>query len=340
MPECSLLKRTANALLDVGFAPIAPEMSRRIGELAAMENTPRYGLTWTYVTQAVNGHATGLSPLGYILFRDSAFIAANAFHRPLDGMVCVHFVTPKSFPASTNLGAIAAEVQARTPHLPIYLKKAPSDLRQNALSQGFRRVSLGDVWHVGAPWEDDTIPERILPIGAAFEATEHSSSEIANKTRRFARKTEGKRIAWIQLEEANAAAAMGVINSFFDYKLERHIDISVPTDYSNMVYWPARRDLRDLIRQVLLCDEDAIAVLILERLNSSNVFGLYCNLCLYRRHPYLSEYVMMHAVREAAERGATALYLGGSETAGLDSFKEKFGAYQAVDAYEWLIRDP
>jgi len=295
----------------------------------------RYASTWTYLTQAVNGYGLHLNDLGY-LFRDGDGIAfVNLFARPRDGKMCWHLVSPLRL-NSVAILRVVERFRAALPG-PVYLKKIAPDLAA-ALHQhtGFEDAATSP-WHPDAILEDDTYPEVVAHVSRTSELMQTSSSELANKLRRFDRRIAGRQIEWRPVTAENSDDARQVIQRFFEHKRASHIDISEPADYENMLRYPACRPESDLVRQLLYADGRPLALLVLERIIDSSVFGLYCNISLYPELRYLSESVVSYGLHLAAMSGAGAVNMGGSESAGLDTFKRKFGATTLVSTPRWLV---
>lgn len=333
---CLITRAVVDALIKCGFAPLEKSMGVGLLAMSAIDTCARYASTWTYITQAANGHTLGSAPLGYVLFESDWFISAGVFRRPKDNRICVHFIIPLRQTNGSAVSALAERVRTLV-DVPVYLKKAPEEVRAAAVARGFRYASRGDEWHPQAAWEDDTYPERELDISVARAILEDPTSEPARKIRRFHRRVQGSTLSWKPLEDSDLGDARAVVAEFFRYKLERHIEISSPEDYINMITAPSPRSEQDLVRELLLCNNEGIALLVMERVGQSRRFGLYCNLSLYRKYRYVSEVVIARAVARALSLDATCINLGGSESEGLDLFKTKFGATAARDDFPWLI---
>ncbi len=69
---------------------------------------------------------------------------------------------------------------------------------------------------------------------------------------------------------------------------------------------------------------------------SPDTTGLYANITLHQEFPYLSEYLIVYCCRLLKEKGYRYLNLGGSETAGLFQFKEKFSPV-AYNKMHWVV---
>lgn len=293
----------------------------------------QYAGTWTYLTQAVNGYALGLNELGYFIRLGLGVAFVALFVRPLDDKLCWHVVCP------LNLSPLeVCDICLRLSDAldaPIYLKKLkPPLLIQLARLPGFCDAATSP-WHPQAPLEDDTYPEQVARIDYALELLNTSSSEVATKIRRFERKVPCHRLTWQELSEPTTPRK--VIRQFFGYKRAVHIDISQPSDYENMLVHPSPRPHSDVIRYLLSIDSLPLALIIMERIGSSGVFGLYCSIALYQRFPYLSEVVVAQTFRLAADCGGIAVNLGGSESKGLNHFKAKFGTTAVAPTPGWLI---
>jgi hypothetical protein len=336
MPET---KASNDALLLVtkraGLLPISLGDAPEIQNMLTSVHEARYASTWTYLTQAVNGYGLHLNDLGYLL-RDNGGIAfSNLFVRPTDGQMCWHLVSPLRLEPSAVAACVERLRSARA--APVYLKKVNPDLAA-ALREypGFADARVAP-WHPDAILEDDTYPEVVAELSRVSELMSTSSSEFANKLRRFDRRIAGRDLQWCDVTTANSDDARQVIQRFFEHKQTSHVDISEPADYENMLRFPAPRSGTDFVRQILYADRQPLALLVLERIIDSTTFGLYCNISLYPELRYLSEAVVSHGFELAAARGAEAVNMGGSESVGLDTFKRKFGAADLASLPRWLV---
>lgn len=326
------------ALAAARATPITATNAQQVNAFLEQTATDEYAGTWTYLTQAMNGFALRLNPLGYFLRLDSGMAFVNIFARPTDGTHCWHVISPFAL-ATADIAQLCQRLVGAL-NAPVYLKKLPHDLVGSLSAVTGFRAATDAPWHSAAPLEDDTFPEQVIRVVDALNLLETATSEIANKLRRFARRVATRRLVWRQITDEQVADARCVIRQFFEHKRTMHIELSHPLDYENMLLYPAPRGVGDLIRQVLYVDDVAMAVLVMERIGRSDAFGLYCNISLYPVVRYLSEAVVAHGLRLLSSFGAGSLNFGGSETLGLQSFKRKFGAEAATSPPGWLLFSP
>ncbi len=299
--------------------------------------TPDYADSWTYVTQAANGHDLELSPTGYYAKGTQAFCVAGIFPRPHTGELAVHLINPAGPRAAALVAKLCMEIR-RVCDCAIYLKKADLELCRDLEATGNFTWDDSMAWHPQAPQEDDTYPVLLLDVDqslALFEAGR--LNQVRDKYARFLNRTKQREVAWHPLSPKRYTDARAVIQRFFHFKAEDHIDISKPCDYENMLTNSSESWNADsLVRQICSIDGQAAAILVMERIGKSNALGLYCNLALYQDHKYLSEFVIHRALKVAKEREFRYLNIGGSESQGLHTFKQKFHPVDQ-ETRRWLI---
>lgn len=338
MPDSA--SEVQDKLANLDFLALNEGDNRHVCAILAQDNMVHYGMTWTYVTQAVNGYALGLNALGYAYETANFWVAAGVFDRPVDGKRCLHLVSPVGCDVICSLVPLCRQLWDAL-GMPIYIKKVAPLTRSRLLSCPHFYDASAHPWHPRAALEDDTYAERVLSMADALRVLRQSSSEVANKLRRFARREADADLVWCDLEDTTLGAARSIVIDFFKYQGLGHIDISGPTDYENMLlYPPSSRGSHDVIRRVLFCRSQPVSLLILERIGNSDTIGVYCNLALYQEHRYLSEYVVTQAIGISHSLGMSHLNLGGSESEGLDLFKAKFGARSSEGSASWVYHSP
>lgn len=321
----------------LGIKPLTPTAWQAAAKLFDSKATPDYADTWTYLTQAANGYDLELSPTGYCAKSTRAFCVAGIFARPFSGKLAVHLINPAGPRAAALVTKLCAEVRAVS-NCAIYVKKADAELIHELEEAGGFSWSESMAWHSQAPQEDDTFPELLLEVDRSLALFETGRlNQARDKYARFLSRTRTREVAWYPLTQKRYAEARAVVDRFFDFKAEEHIDISKPCDYENMFLNSSESwNSEGVVRQICCIDGKAAALLVMERIGKSSALGLYCNLALYQDHKYISEFVIHRALKVARERGFRYLNVGGSESEGLHAFKMKF---LPVDKEErkWLV---
>jgi hypothetical protein len=116
----------------------------------------------------------------------------------------------------------------------------------------------------------------------------------------------------------------------------KELHISQPTDYDGIIHHPPLGENgKSYFSKVLWIDDRPAALFAMEPV-SKDTCGLFANIALHREFPYLSEHLVIRCCELARDAGYKFLNLGGSETAGLFQFKEKFGPvrYQKM---HWVV---
>lgn len=301
------------------------------------KSTPEYADTWTYLTQAANGYELGLNPVGYYAESNQAFCVVGIFRRPFNGELAVHLINPVGARAADLVLKLCYEIWA-TNNCAIYVKKAHRELCSALKRTGCFLWDESFAWHPQAPQEDDTYPELLLDVVSSLSLFEVGRlNQARDKYGRFLNRTKSRNVAWHSLTSSRYSEARAIIERFFCFKADDHIDISQPCDYENMLSkssesWNADR----IFRQMCVIDGKPAALLVMEGIRDSSALGLYCNLSLYQDFKYISEFVLHRALQVAHDNGFVYVNVGGSESKGLHDFKSKF---QPVDQKhgKWLV---
>lgn len=334
-PEAEAL---ASTILELGFNPLNAESWPTVKKLILDKTdagTVGYADTWTYLTQATNGWAMKTNRCGYFIRQGKDLCIGGLFRRPRDKRLAVHLVNPMGDGRVALVRTFCQRVAGR---FPVYVKRADNELYEELSESGDFHWQPEFAWHADAPEEDDTFPEVELEVNtslALFAAGR--TNPVLAQLARFRNRVKGMELAWLPVSSLREEDARQVVAQFFRHKEERHIDISQPTDYENMICYPRpRASQRTLIREVCYIGGTVAAFLVMERIGDTEVLGLYCSIALYQKFPCLSEFVIQRALELANAHGYRYLNLGGSESEGLHRFKMKFKPVH-TEKRNWLV---
>lgn len=219
----------------------------------------------------------------------------------------------------------------------VYIKKISQRQRDELLSiPDFKVVDQTNGWYQEAPQEDDTFPEQILEVKITLTELLKSrkESQVKDKYVRALRRY-GKEL---QIEQYNAdnqeqrRIAFRLVDKFFAIQEEKDKHLSLPQDYFNLIgikplhtaYWSS----------LFYIEKGPAAFYFAER--HGNTAHLYANITLHDRFPYLSEFIIIHLLQEITKAGVQKMNPGGSETVGLDRFKQKFKPIEEKKMY-WVL---
>ncbi|NEO28557.1 MAG: hypothetical protein F6K03_17185, partial [Kamptonema sp. SIO4C4] len=115
-----------------------------------------------------------------------------------------------------------------------------------------------------------------------------------------------------------------------------HLHISRPSDYDNIIHYPPiGANGKGYFAQLVRVDGEAAGFFAMEPV-SPDIAELYASITLHRKFPYLSEYLIVECCKILKQAGYRYLNLGGSETSGLFTFKEKFSPMAQNKMY-WVV---
>lgn len=288
-----------------------------------------YAFSWAYVTQAVHGRTSHGYNLGLKYYDPSKqiLIPIGYFGRPFTNRATWHFhvVRPMGnwlgqyfFDLCDFLASLSKEV--------VYVKKITGEEEMALFNHsGFEAIEDWP-WHPEAHLEDDTIGEVILDVRHTLaHRFGHGDNEIRRKWRIFNRDFVGK-IRWLRYDpKVHYADAEYVVRRFMEYHQVQALELSTYEDYLNMIEsLPAGEEGNDYFARLLYLDDKPAGLYIVERQGRTQAVGVYANVSLRNDFRYVSEYLLLKLLEDVAEAGITIVNLGGSETAKLHGFKEKF----------------
>lgn len=305
-----------------------------------------YKNTLTYNAQAVNGwNPRGESRyrLGLKYCDGSNLMSFGSFLRRitqkgefLASSRHFHLIPCESSPEKiTELAGILYGVS----HSSVYIKKISKEQRDILLSDSrFVNVDETNGWYEPAPLEDDTYPERIIDLETTLQELEKNrkDSQVSDKyTRAVRRYVDPKRLRIEQYDPTVARQredALKIVDEFFNIQEEKDNHLSFPEDYFNIVN--LKPTGVDYFSSIFYVDEKPAAFYFAESVE--NTLHVYANLTLRDEFKYLSEFILVHLFQEAFGRRVKKANLGGSETRGLDEFKQKFRPMEQNQMH-WLL---
>ncbi|MCP4302413.1 MAG: ATP-binding cassette domain-containing protein [Gammaproteobacteria bacterium] len=322
------------ALAALGMGRIEADDAAIFYESFRTKENPSYADAWHYVTQAANCHIMGGSPLGYKYHEGDFIVALGYYPRPIDGKLCFHMINPSGARACEYVPELAKGLTDAS-GMPVYVQKMDAHLNRLLRESGDFVDSTRCAWHRVAGMEDDTVPEVTLVVAKTLAMRDASErNPVKDQYKRFCAAVGGSECVWSDLLGAEIASAQDVVREFFVKKREQGVDISVPSDYENMVSGPPAS--APFFRRLLRIGGEAAGLVVVERIGDGDVAGLYCSIGLYHRFRCVSEYIMLEACRLAKELGCSRLNVGGSETEGLHHYKMKFGP-EITEHREWIV---
>jgi len=310
-------------------SPIKPDDYKLFRSYFATESTiisNCYGNSWLYLTQAAHGEEFG-HELGYKYVSSQFLAVIGFFKRPYSSPPSYHFhiIRPMGVwweESFTQLCRRLWEISGQ----PVYIKKLSSEQYAHFLQKPHFHGVEKYPWHPLAPAEDDTYPEVLVDIKQTLEdLVGGGKHELKTKYKRFLDRFKMS----LQDHDYNfllASQARQIVESFFEYEKHSQTHLSSANDYYNMLMefgWQ-EQFRNDFWKGVISINSIPAAFYAAERLGSGTGTGLYANLTLYREYPYISEYLLLHLMEKLDNQNISVLNLGGSETAGLHSFKSKF----------------
>ncbi|MEA5624221.1 hypothetical protein [Nostoc sp. UHCC 0251] len=298
-----------------------------------LDKTQTYGNSFYYVCQAANGLGPDRLGLKYFDGRMLAGIGiGNRFS--LGGNWHFHVVNPMGEFDPESLQRLCRHLLELS-GVPVFVKKLTMEERDRLLDIGFSPIE-DYPWHAQAMEEDDTFAEQILDVNAVLEKLKvHQRSGLKTNYRYFCSKFGDQTTSEFLCEE-NAAEAHDIVNKFFDYLDIKQLHISQTSDYDNIIHYPPLGNNGKMyFSRLIRIAGKAAAFFAMEPISDDTV-GLYASITLHQEFPNLSEYLIVECCRLLQKAGYRYLNLGGSETSGLFSFKEKFSPVE-YRKLQWVV---
>ena len=326
--EQTVLKRFGNRVTS-----ITDHDRRTFRGMFEKDSFKTYSNSFYYLCQAANG--SGAHKLGLKYYDGDMLATIGIFNRnSLGGGWHFHIIRPVGIFDAKKLVTLAKNL-LEISGTPVFMKKVTREQQAQLLEIGFSPIESYP-WHAQAIEEDDTYPEEIIDIGETLRAIEATGKrDLKDKYQRFMARF-GAEVQVADADEGNADVMRALVKKFFEYLEMKELHISQPTDYDNIIgHPPLGKNGETYFSQIVSVNGQPAAFFAIEP-NSSESAGLYANITLHQEFPYLSEYLIVHCCRLLKTKGYQYLNLGGSETAGLFQFKEKF-APVAYNKMHWIV---
>ncbi len=300
---------------DNRITPITPKDENLFAKYFKSE-PHTYGNSWTYVTQGMYG--IGPHGLGYKYY-DGKNLSTVCVYPKIEqpDLHCFYWVRPMGSKILDIIDTYSKELLS-TQSMPTYVKKIFKDQFQSLVKKGFKDTSKFP-WHTSCPSEDDTYPEVIIDVKGTLK-NKNKSRMIKNIFKRCRSLSLKVKIVKIENEEQRTSA-WEVVNYFFeqDIKTLGH-NISTPDDYLNPLYSSINKD-----HDIFLIMEHSFTrgVFDLNKIDNQ-YYSSYAALMLRETLHNLNEYSVIYSCNLILKKNGSYLNLGGSESRGLDLFKNKF----------------
>jgi hypothetical protein len=304
---------------------------------------PQYGLSWAYLTQAVNGYGNGY-PLGLKYHNGDMLVPIGYFPRPASGADNpawhFHLVRPMGdWAAGPHFVQLCRSLRLLS-KTHVYVKKLDTEEANSLLNWHEFKPATDYPWHPAAPEEDDTLDEVVVDTYQALRLIENSGkNQVKDHCRRFLNKY-GDSVEWKAYNPALQDDAWDVIQGFFTRLSRKPVRLSVPDDYRNMISsLPPGINGEDYFAYILYIKGKPAGFCLAERLNKSTHAGLYANISLHSQFSYSSEYLVIELIKKMYEAGVRTVNFGGSEIPGLHRFKCKFRPIRQEKKH-WVVYEP
>lgn len=320
--------------------PITPDDKALFHRFFCFEGDPQYSKSWAYLTQAVNGVRLDY-PFGLKYHYQDILIPIGYFPRPAtDGLTWhFHLVRPMG---NWVLGSDFLQLCQKLRHLSrtaVYIKKLTVE-EASSLQRRTDFKSIGEyAWHPRAIEEDDTFEEVIVDTNQTLCLLDTTgANQVKDHYQRFLKRY-GKSVEWKVYGTDWQIEAWAVVQQFFKQMKARPVQLSIPSDYTNMISsLPLGTNGVDYFAYLLYINGQHAGFCLAERLCESSNAGVYANIALRDNFPYSSEYLIVELLRKLQNAGITTVNFGGSETSGLHHFKLKFRPVKQQKMH-WVVYD-
>ncbi|MEU2957371.1 MULTISPECIES: hypothetical protein [Streptomyces] len=275
----------------------------------------------------------------------------------------LHIVAPKG---PTRIEAvrefIAAVRAAGLAKESVYIRHLSAEDRDAFLAAGFTGIET-DPWHLGAPEEDETYPNRVYYLDELFEQDADGTLQVAKLAGEERRKYKNKnKLAYRRFQnflERNPhlsfeiepyhysgpekESARSVVESYFQARREQGTVVgSTPEDYLAIVREKPggdnERDYFSYLGNIVTEDGEKFPAMFFagERIGECRA-ALYCTMTMRFRERLtglfkdstgftaIPQYVWLNVFRLMWEQGIREVDAGGSEVKGLDDQKRQLG---------------
>ncbi|MEU2874888.1 hypothetical protein [Streptomyces sp. NPDC007070] len=275
----------------------------------------------------------------------------------------LHIVAPKGPDRINAVRRFISETrEAGLAKASVYIRHLPPEDREQFLAAGFTDIDA-DPWHLGAPEEDETYPNRVYDLHELFEELPDGTLRVANLPGADKRKYKSKnRLAYKRFEnfldrnphlkftiapygytEPEQEQARSVVESYFSARREQGTVVgSTPEDYYAVVRQkPGGENDRDYFAYLGMIHADngekyPAMFFAGERVGEHRA-ALYCTMTMrFPERLYglfkdttgftaIPQYAWLNVFRLMWAQGIREVDAGGSEVKGLDDQKRQLG---------------
>lgn len=335
-------------LVQNGVLIATPENLQDWSGRLTQQNMADYASTISAISIALDGNKTDLAPMGYLFAPDNmdVILPFNIFPHPENSeVIALHIYRPAGKDISEGIKTLAAMVRDAD-------VAEPGDERLDFILRRFRheqiaiiRDELGHIdnepWFGSAPYEDDTLENVVFDAQKLVRDIDTPQFRTVRLVRnRFRNQLERRpgeiELVWEDYQQSkHEDAARAVIDEFFKFDDEKKRRISDPEHYYNLLGENLRSD-EHFIRQIGMINGQAVAWIVLERIDDSDVWAMPVNMALHHQFRGLSEETVFRAASLIEKLGDQWIDMGGSENLELFNFKRKFQGKPPITPREGL----
>ncbi len=286
-----------------------------------------YGNSWTYITQGKYG--IGPNGIGYKYYDGKNLSSFSVYpHMEIPNTICVYWTRPMG-PTILDIIEKISKNLLKEFGTPTYIKKIFQDQHNYLIQKGFKETTEFP-WHFESPSEDDTFPEVIVDAKATINNILRRET-VRNALKRYRSLKSVVSIKKIT-NEKQRQLAWQIAQNFFKQNLKTlESNISTCNDFYNPIF-ASRYSENELF--LIMQNLTPRGIFDLEKLDN-NYYAIYMSLMLRERLRNLNEFSIIYRCNKLLENGGLYLNMGGSETEGLNAFKNKFHILNANKMY-WV----
>ncbi len=284
-----------------------------------------YGNSLTYVTQGKYG--IGPNGLGYKYYDGKNLSSFSVYpHMEIPNTICVYWTRPMG-PNILNIIEKISKDLLKEYRTPTYVKKIFKGQHDYLLKRNFKETDEFP-WHSDSPSEDDTFPEIILDVKATVENTSDRET-IKNALKRYRTLKSLFTIKKITSDNQKKIAWQ-IAKKFFKQNLKTlESNVSTSYDFYNPIFVTKSPEYKTYL---ILKNAIPYGVYDLNKLDNT-YYSIYMSLMLREKLRNLNEFSIIYRCNEVLQNGGLYLNMGGSETEGLNAFKNKFQVIKTNKMY-------
>lgn len=290
-----------------------------------------YGNSWVYLLQ--NMYGIGDNNLGFKYY-DGENLSAVCVYPKIEEPSTLVFYWIR--PMGKNIIKVLIEqskiIKDRF-NLPVVVTKIfPDQADELIKSQSFGSIE-NFIWHSSAPAEDDTYPEIITDVKETLSNASKKDS-IKKALKQYEKINKKVKVLDVNTDKYEEEA-WSIAKKFFKQSITSlSHNISTEFDYYNIIFNRPKLD-KNYYLKLIVHENNPVGFFDIYLMDEKYACT-YASLMLREKIPNLDDFATIYTCKLLDETGHRYLNVGGSETEGLNYFKNKFQVH-SVNTMNWVV---